>query len=169
MRRPPVQTPEERATSALKEFKRLNPTSFSGTEDPSAARNWLTQISWILNTLAIADDLRVTLATYQLEVNAYEWREAKSLIRNHEPMTWEEFSAVFLARYFPKTVKEARKREFLNIQQGSDTVAQYAMRYIDLMQFVPWIAANEEEKIQHFENGLMPFLQRQVAGLGGMT
>lgn len=99
MRHPPPRTLEERSTTTLKEFKGLNPTSFSGVEDPIAAKNWITMIGWIVNILAIADDLRVTLATHQLEGNTYEWWETKSLAWNHETITWER-----ILNYFPRSL-----------------------------------------------------------------
>lgn len=78
MRRPRASTQEERATTALKEFRRLNPPSFSGVEDPTAAKNWITQVGRMFNTLAIACDLKVTLATYQLEENAYNGGKSRT-------------------------------------------------------------------------------------------
>lgn len=52
----------------------------------------------------------------------------------------------------------------LHLEQGNDSVAQYAAKLIDLSQHTPFIVADEPSKIQCFLHGLRRNLQRQVIG-----
>lgn len=122
------------------------------------AENWLAQTGRMRKTVEIADDLRVALVTYQLMGNAYKWWETKNLAKDNAPMTWAEFSKMFLALYYPLIAKEARQQQFMVIEQGNDTMAQYCSRFVNLLPYAPKMLKDEEDKIRHFEWGICPFI-----------
>ncbi|XP_057958684.1 uncharacterized protein LOC131151454 [Malania oleifera] len=56
------------------------------------------------------------------------------------------FRDMFFDRYYPASVREARIQEFLSLSQGSLIVQQYAVRFIELSRFYPYIFPDEVKK-----------------------
>jgi hypothetical protein len=50
-------------------------------------------------------------------------------------ITWAVFRAEFLEKYFPEDIRSAKEIEFLELKQGSMTVAEYAARFEELVQY----------------------------------
>lgn len=69
--------------------------------------------------------IQVAQATYQLKVEARYWWELMKSTHDVTTMTFVEFEHIFLDKYFPTPIKQAKAQEFLNLEQGSMTVAQY--------------------------------------------
>jgi hypothetical protein len=56
--------------------------------------------------------------------------------------------------YFPRIVREAKAREFMNLVQGSITIAQYAAKFIELSKFALYVIPDKEMKAKTFDRGL---------------
>ena len=54
----------------------------------------------------------------------------------------------------PEVARDKHQLEFLNLTQGSMTVAEYEMRFTQLSQDVPMMVAREKDRCRHFEEGL---------------
>ena len=52
------------------------------------------------------------------------------------PFTCELFKTVFLERFFPREIREAKVKEFINLQQGSMTVKEYSLKFVKLSRYV---------------------------------
>ncbi|GFZ12759.1 hypothetical protein Acr_23g0011440 [Actinidia rufa] len=77
---------------------------------------------------------------------------------------WEPFKKVFLDQYFTDTAKEALRMEFINLVQGSMTVAQYEAKFTSLSRFAKAFVSTEEEKAKQFMRGLRPSIRNKIAG-----
>ena len=51
--------------------------------------------------------------------------------------TWKEFLDTFNEKYFPKTIWEHKELDFLQLVQGSLTVAQYEAKFASLSRYAP--------------------------------
>jgi len=60
----------------------------------------------------------------------------KSIMEERQkPITWEVFRRKFLSEYFPDSVKYAKEVEFLQLTQGSKSMAEYAKKFKYLSRF----------------------------------
>jgi len=60
-------------------------------------------------------------------------------------------------------MKRAKEQEFLRLKLGQMTVMEYAAKFNELSRFVPNQVANEEMKMDHFEQGLRGLIKRMIA------
>nr|KYP35349.1 hypothetical protein KK1_043615 [Cajanus cajan] len=74
---------------------------------------------------------------------------------------WECFRRVFLEKYFPESVRHAKKAEFMRLHQGGLSVSEYAMRFEHLTRFYSQ-AISEAWKCRKFAEGLRQELKRLV-------
>ena len=44
----------------------------------------------------------------------------------------ELFKTIFLERFFPKEMREAKVKEFINLKQGLMTVREYSLKFVKL-------------------------------------
>ena len=64
----------------LREFCKFNPPVFSGKTDPLIAEDWLEQITQILDSMPVEDEIvRIRLATFQLkDLTKLWWKSQKN-------------------------------------------------------------------------------------------
>ncbi|XP_059638567.1 uncharacterized protein LOC132280829 [Cornus florida] len=77
------------------------------------------------------------LATFMLIGNALQWWESIITIEERTRLTYAEFQTRFDSKYFPLSVRSAMNTDFLDLQQGDMTVAEYEQRFINLSLFAP--------------------------------
>ena len=158
----PIRATENRATTAMKAFLQLRPPTFKGEPDPLVAEDWLEQVTRALDTILVTEeDLRVLFASYQLQGDALQWWKTMEEVVAKK---WEPFKKAFLDQYFTDTAKEALRMEFINLVQGSMTVAQYEAKFTSLSRFAKAFVSTEEEKAKQFMRGLRPSIRNKIAG-----
>ncbi|OVA07486.1 hypothetical protein BVC80_8235g2 [Macleaya cordata] len=126
---PAAVVPEDRPTSILKEFQRLNPTEFVGTEDPLDAERWFMGIRKKLITIGAAEEHWVRIVTFMLKGEADLWWDNIRETHDVTSMTWVEFKALFFKQYFPETDREQKSIEFAKLIQGDMSVTQYEKKF----------------------------------------
>ena len=155
--------PEDR----YKKFKAHDPPAFMGESDPMVAERWLQRLEAIFRVMGCNDDDKVALAVYKLHDEAEHWWNSLRLHLEATgvQLTWEQFKARFLAKYFPQTLRHQKEREFLTLEQGNMTVGQYVAKFEELSRFSTTIATQADEtwKCQRFEGGLKPEIMSSVA------
>jgi len=100
------------------------------------------------------EDQKVRLATHMLaEEVEFCWMNASGIA-----VSWDIFKEEFMRKYFPTDVKSRKEIEFLELKQGSMSVAKYASKFEELSRVFLYI--NEEgaeaSKCIKFESGLRP-------------
>lgn len=78
-------------------------------------------------------------------------------------LNWEAFEIIFLEKYFPDTVKQAKAKEFMFLSEGDMSVAEYQGKFEELMRFAPGIIPTEASKAKKFEDGLNPEIREKVS------
>ncbi len=64
--------------------------------------------------------------------------------------------------YFPRSVKRQMERDLHNLRQEDKTVAEYERKFTRLLNCIPHVVRDDEDKACHFENGLQPSIFRLV-------
>jgi hypothetical protein len=70
-------------------------------------------------------------------------------------ITWQEFKNQFREHHIPKGLMKLKKKEFLAVKQGSMFVSEYRDKFIQLSRYAPADVADDEEKQDHFTEGLI--------------
>ena len=84
-------------------------------------------------------------------------------------MTWATFEHLFPENYFPDHIRDSKRVEFLSLQQGDLSVADFEARFGDLAWFAPDITSNDATKARTFERALQPGLRGKVMGFKLLT
>ena len=105
------------------------------------------------------------LTSYQLTGVAYEWY--KSLLRSRlagSPiLDWSEFYNAFVERFMPKSLRDAKAREFELLKQTEGmSVLDYDTRFNQLARYAPHIVVIDNIKAKRFANDLREYLFRAV-------
>ncbi|XP_050943670.1 uncharacterized protein LOC127150301 [Cucumis melo] len=70
------------------------------------------------------------------------------------PADTKTFRGIFEEKYYPTTYCEAKRDEFLELKQGSLSVAEYERKYTKLSRYAEMIVASESDRCRRFERGL---------------
>ncbi|XP_058192076.1 uncharacterized protein LOC131309463 [Rhododendron vialii] len=142
-------------TRAMNEFCKRRPLTFHGDTNPVVAETWLNEVKMILRTLGITQDGdRVALTTYQLKGEARYWWDLTEATHTIANLTFAQFEALFLDKYFPTPLCLAKEQEFLNLKQGTLTVTQYAAKFEELSRYALTSIPTKDKKARRFEWGL---------------
>ncbi|XP_059461792.1 uncharacterized protein LOC132190760 [Corylus avellana] len=130
-------------------------------------KNWLTDVEEILLLAGCTEEQKVQYTAYGLSGEARHWWTGKKVLLiqelgREEAISWLRFQKEFLQQYFPKILKDAKAREFMNLTEGNMTVAQYVGRFNELARFAPYLVANEQNRVRKFEQGLNPRIHERV-------
>ncbi|XP_070040720.1 uncharacterized protein [Nicotiana tomentosiformis] len=96
--------------------------------------------------------------------DAYDWwvsvpnAKAKPLV-----LTWDDFVKAFHTKYVPLVYCDAKKKEFLNLRQGSMSIAEYQQNIFKLSRYARGIIDDERDKCRRFEEGLNGSIRKSVA------
>ena len=50
-------------------------------------------------------------------------------------MTWASFSSLFMEKYIPRTLRDRKRDEFLNLEQGRMSVIAYEAKFRALSRY----------------------------------
>ncbi|XP_070057445.1 uncharacterized protein [Nicotiana tomentosiformis] len=139
----------------LERFGRLQPPSFSGAELEDA-QDFFDRCQRILRTAGILKTSGVSFTTFQFTEATFKWWEAyeRRIPVGAAPLTWHEFSVLFLEKFVPQTHREELHRQFEQLRQDGMSVTQYEMRFSELARHVVWLVPIERVRIRRFIDGL---------------
>ncbi|WMV24318.1 hypothetical protein MTR67_017703 [Solanum verrucosum] len=92
-------------------------------------------------------------------VEVYKWKEARSV--EASPIEWESFKSVFLDRFFPLEMREAKVLELINLRKGNMSVREYALRFTQLSKYGPSIGADRRAKMSKFVSGVSDLVVKE--------
>ncbi|XP_058101757.1 uncharacterized protein LOC131245950 [Magnolia sinica] len=152
-----------RGVDIFDQFLRLRPPTFGGAPDPVQAEHWLARVAKMMRPIECTNSQMVTLATYLLEGEAENlWNSVQRGVPSGYAWTWAGFRIKFLEKYFPRSCRSKKIAQFLKLEQGSLTVAQYEVKFDELSQYVPKALEDEEYKLEKFKEGLKLGIQSQL-------
>jgi len=117
------------------EFFRTNPPIFCGSKDPLDADFWLNIIEEKLALIECEPYEKVLFVAHQLHDAPRDWwRNFKASHPANHHFMWEEFRTTFCSFHIPKGIMDIKKKEFLNLTQGSRDVMAYVNAFNTLSQ-----------------------------------
>ncbi|XP_070002199.1 uncharacterized protein [Nicotiana sylvestris] len=133
----------------LERFSRLAPPTFSGAQGEDA-QGFLDKCRRMLRTTGILEASGVSFTTFQLSGAVFTWWEAYERCRlvGSAPLSWQEFSTLFLEKWVPRSQREEMRRQFDYLCQGDMTVSQYEVRFSELARYAPWMVPTDRERIR---------------------
>ncbi|XP_070023802.1 uncharacterized protein [Nicotiana sylvestris] len=119
--------------------------------------------------MGILETNGVDFATFRLAGSAKTWWRDFCLARpaGSPSLTWDQFSELFLGKFLPVTQRDALRRQFERLQQGSMSVTQYETQFIDLARHTIVILPTERERVRSFVDGLVQPIRVQMAMSAG--
>ncbi|XP_073307140.1 uncharacterized protein [Primulina huaijiensis] len=153
---------DQRLLMTNERFRRMHPDDFHGTTDPFVTEGWIRSLEEIFRYMDMADAVRVRCTIYLLKGDTSLWWEGAERGANMATLTWEEFKRVFYDKYFTYDVRSRLKREFMSLRQGDWSVAEFLQKFDRGCHFVPLIANDAVEKLQHFLDGLKSIIRHDV-------
>ncbi|XP_070001947.1 uncharacterized protein [Nicotiana sylvestris] len=113
----------------------------------------------------------ITFTIFQFSGAAFTWWEAYERRRPVDvaPLTWQQFSVIFLEKYVPQSRREELHKQFEQFRQGDMTVMLYEMRFSELARHAVWLVSTDRERIRRFIDGLtyqlrIPMTRERVSG-----
>ncbi|KAK2997721.1 hypothetical protein RJ639_025813, partial [Escallonia herrerae] len=91
----------------IKAFKRLNCPTFVGADKPEETQAWFGKLEKRFKLLNINDHQKVVVTAYQLE------NDRTLSAKEEHALTLARLQEIFLAKYFPRNVKDDMVEEFL--------------------------------------------------------
>jgi hypothetical protein len=136
------------------EFLQTRPTTFSQAKDPMEAKYWLKGVEKKLMIAQCTDHEKVLFAVHQLFGMIANCRE--TYCKTHtdvDSITWNGFKAHFCNHYVPCGTMKLKKKEFINLRQGSMTVNEYINSFIPLSRYTTKDIDTDEKKQDIFLEG----------------
>ncbi|RVW70732.1 Transposon Ty3-G Gag-Pol polyprotein [Vitis vinifera] len=161
---PPVSAEGIYRGSSFDDFKKLGPTYFSGATDPTEAEAWILKMEKFFGVIDCSEEQKASYAAFMLDKEAdHWWCMTRRLLEDQGPITWRQFKGAFYKKYFLDSVRRQKVGEFIRLEQGDMTVAQYEAKFTELSRFSPQLIATEEEKALKFQDGLKPYLKNKIS------
>ncbi|XP_073152963.1 uncharacterized protein [Henckelia pumila] len=110
--------------------------------------------------LTDADRVRCSIFMFRDDARVW-WQGARSAV-DMTTLTWNGFKDVFYGKYFTISTRTRLAREFLELCQGSMSIAEYVKKFERGRYFVPMISGNVAEELKHFTEGLNATIRRDV-------
>ncbi|XP_070040781.1 uncharacterized protein [Nicotiana tomentosiformis] len=158
----PVATVEEQ--KRLERWTRIRPPVFGGewSVDP---RDFIDLFRKRLHNMRVVDSNGVDFNTFQLEGKAYKWWQSYLYSRpeGSPPLTWDQFTCLFLDRYIPPSHREELWGLFERLQQGQLSMTDYEVRFSELSRHAIMILPTDTERVQRFITVLHSGIQVSMA------
>ena len=71
------------------------------------------------------------------------------------PLSWTQFTQVFLSKFFPHSERERKRAQFEGLQQNGMSVAEYEVKFHALARHASMILPTEAERVRRFVKGLI--------------
>ncbi|XP_073132173.1 uncharacterized protein [Henckelia pumila] len=153
----------------FKQFKDLGPQEFKGGADPLVAEEWVQSVETIFDYMQLTDADRVRCAIFMFRDGARVWWQGARSAVDMTTLTWNGFKDVFYGKYFTISTRTRLAREFMELRQGSMSIAEYVKKFERGRYFVPMISGNAAEELKHFTEGLNATIRRDVRLSGAQT
>ncbi|KAL2497813.1 Gag protease polyprotein-like protein [Abeliophyllum distichum] len=151
----------------IERIAKLRAKVFTSASDPVVAEAWVDKIERVFDVMSFPDDKRLHLATFLLEEGAYDlWQLMQARYADPSVITWMDFKRTFYDTYYPRSNKDAKQNEFLQLVQGSMKVFEYQKKFVELSKYAQVLVADEIDRCKRFEDGLREEIKSSVTFAG---
>src|SRR6266540_6736988 len=130
---PVQQQPVNPHRDRLGDFLRTKSPTFGSAKNPLEADDWLKTVNKKLMIAQCTDHEKVLFATHQLSGAANDWWEAYyAAHEDADNISWAEFRGAFRAHFIPQGTMKLKKKEFLDLKQGSMSCLAMPLKLLKL-------------------------------------
>ncbi|XP_049363331.1 uncharacterized protein LOC125828071 [Solanum verrucosum] len=141
---PRVNDIESTVASRLRDFTRMNHSTFLGSKVDEDPQNFIDEVFKIVDAMGVTPMEKAELVFNQLKDVALvwfeKWRDERRIVA--DPMDWGVFKTTFLDRFFPLELREKKLVEFMNLRQDNMNVKEYSLKFTELFKYSPTLVAN---------------------------
>ena len=136
----------------LGDFRRMNPIIVTGSKTSEDPQEFVDEMSKILVAMGAKNTDKEELTSYQQKDVAQTWCRIwqDNLVLGGVPVTWELFKTTFLARFFLRDMRESKVEDFINLKQGSMTVRNYSLKFVNLSRYATSLVSNNRDEKSRF-------------------
>nr|XP_009599307.1 uncharacterized protein LOC104094989 [Nicotiana tomentosiformis] len=157
-------TMSEPSEMNFEKMRKMGGVEFEGTTDPTVAEQSLEHMERVFEQLECTNAAKFKYDISLLQKDAYDWWVSVPNAKAKPPvLTWDDFVKAFRAKYVPPVYCDAKKKEFLNLRQGSMSIAEYQQNFLMLSRYAGGIIDGERDKCRRFEEGLNGYIRKSVA------
>ncbi|KAL4376309.1 hypothetical protein GQ457_02G020130 [Hibiscus cannabinus] len=140
-------------------------STFSGslTAAPTEAESWLYDTERRMDQLGFDSARRYLGVVSMLNGNARTWWDSIVSSVPPERLTWDFFKERFKNRYLGERFLKERRQAFKDLVQGSMTVAEYEIQFLDLLRYGTGLVSTEKDRCEKFLEGLRIGIRDRVA------
>ncbi|KAK2369205.1 hypothetical protein QL285_082353 [Trifolium repens] len=165
MNNPPPQ--QQGSSAAFREFCRMSPPEFYGEYNPAKAREWIQRMSGILESMDCTKADKVVFVSRFFRGDTCNWWDGTKayMEASQMEMTWDNFRRLFVGHYIPESYQFQMERELTELKQGSMSVAEYTMKFSELVRYVMDgnDAPSESWKMKKYRFGLRADIAHDVS------
>jgi hypothetical protein len=154
----------DQARSSYVEFLATQPPAFTEASEPLEADHWLRTIESKFDLLNCTENQKTLFVAQQLLGDARARWASLTTTHPANQVQWAEFYEAFCAQHIPAGIMKSKHREFLDLQQGNQSVYVYSKMFNHLAQYaLEQVDTDEKKKKYRFMNGLSTKLQERLA------
>jgi hypothetical protein len=146
---------DEDLTRKIERFIRLKAPTFSYSDDPLDADDWLRVIETKLDLTVCSYEECVAITAHQLKGPANSWWDNYTASHpNPAFITWLEFYEVFREQYLLSELLIQKAQKFRTMTQGAMRVEEYERHFMKMMRYTPDDTHTDQKKQFWFLQGL---------------
>jgi hypothetical protein len=115
----------DQAQSTYVEFLTTQPPTFTEASEPLEADHWLRIAKSKFNLHHYTENQKTLFAAQQLLGNARAWWANFTTPHRADQVQWAEFREAFHAQHIPMSNMMSKHRDFMDLQQGGQSVYTY--------------------------------------------
>nr|KAJ0216168.1 hypothetical protein LSAT_V11C300131450 [Lactuca sativa] len=153
-------------TLSFKDFRGCGVPDFHGVKNPIVARRWIADIESAQLTSFCMNGSKVRFAAACLRDRARDWWESvgdslgASVV---EAMTWSDFVTRFREDFAPAVELQQLAREFLDMRQTTESVAEITAKFWERALLVPQYAGDDEMQRTRYHDMLRAEIREHVS------
>eukprot|EP00253_Pinus_taeda_P029424 PITA_29424 len=147
-----------------RELQKIRLPEFSGGRAGERAEAWLEGMNRCFRLREYSPLAKTKIVVFQLKESALIWwgNLEKQLHLTSDNVPWDLFEERFRAKYLPPYFQQQQARAFHTLIQGSKTVEEYEIRFMELVKYIHYLDSDERQA-ERFIFGLNPRIRALVS------
>jgi hypothetical protein len=152
------------------DFLATHPPVFADATDPLETDSWLRTTESKFGLLHCTEYQKTIYAAQQLRSEAEAWWASYiATLPDDHHVPWGEFCTAFLAHHLSVGLLRSKLKEFLDLEQGNQSVFNYTRQVNTLAQYGTYHMITDEKKANLYCTGLTIHLQERLVHLCSLS
>jgi hypothetical protein len=156
--------------SSYSDFLATHPPVFVDVTNPLEVDSWLRTMESKFGLLHCTEYQKTLYAVQQLRGAAVAWWAFYiATLPNDLHVPWGEFYTAFHAHHLFAGLLRSKLKEFLDLEQGNDSIFNYMRQFNTLAQYGTYHVDTDEKKANLYHAGLTIHLQERLVHLSNLS